>query len=658
MPEIYNRGTILAEVLVSSELDDAGDTIFGPGGNSVAVRVDENGFLQSFVNEGNLLALGGGNASSATALIDLSGTLTSIRNEDGGIWRAVVSLPTDDPFTGAVTAIDVRANTSGVSLFNAGTIIGDIYLGEGDDNVDFQDGTLSGSIEFGAGENIFSLSGTSEFTGSISHEGTLGLFVSGADLELGLGEDINVTTASFTDGATISLQVDPESNSQGSLNATSSVFVAADTLVDPDVSSFVFSETTYTFVNAGALTVEAQDLDGLLTETPFLYNTRLAFSEGSPDSLELIISPKTALELDLDPNASILYDHFLASALNPNDQVERALTGLTTREQTNDAFTAMLGDTSSASMDLALILGDLQRTRQQDQLSGFVRSVRPEQSFWAQQFATYANGTSSSEESWATDILSVGVAVGADLVASENFTWGVNGGFLLSGISRDQDVGDELSVFSPYVGAYAMAQAGGFFAGLSTNLAYHDIDRERSIAIGNVTQTAESWTNAYQFQGTFSAGYNLQAGKFSLRPTVGVNGIYYRESGYTEDGAASANLRIGSRSLSRLDAVASVSAGFDFIRNKGVNQTIVRPELFVEYSKALTGAGADFVDVGFSAATDSVQFAIDELGDTVKAGGAALRFFGAGADGSVRYTYREKDFVTSHEATLHFSLQF
>lgn len=656
VPTIWNRGSLVIESRLSSETDSDGNVTYGTGGNAYGILIEEDATVTSFLNEGNLIVGATGPNSSATALIDLSGTLTDIRNEDD--WQARTTNPTDEDFTGETIAVDLRANTSGINFYNSGAIVGDIVLGSGDDVIEFVDGTLEGDIEFGAGANSFTLSGASEYTGSLSHSGSLDLFVAGADLELGLDEDISVTNAAFSDAATISFLVNPDSGEQGRLVATSTVTLGADTLIDPDVGSFVFSETSYRFLTAADLTIQTDDLSGMLTQTPFIYNTSIVRAADDANSLELVISPKSASEIGLDANPSLLYEHFLDTALNPNDQIENALTSLTTREETNDAFTSMLGDSSSASIDLALTFNDGQQTQLRENLADFADGENAEDRFWARQIATYATGTSSSTDSWAADLLSVGVTVGAEFAQSDNFAWGMSGGFLLSGISRDENIGDELSVFTPHVNLYGLAKAGGFFAGLSGSAAYHNIDRERRIAIANSTQTAESSTSAFQFQGALQAGYNLKASKLTLRPTVGIKGTYYNESGYTEENAASASLRVGSRSLSRLEATAGLAAGFDITWREGANPVIIRPELFAEYAKAVTGKDAGTVNIGFAATGEVVPFQIDEIGDDVKAAGAVLRIMGPGTDAAVRYTYRERDFIKSHEASLNFRLTF
>lgn len=656
VPEIWNRGSIFVDARISSELDDDANTVYGIGGDSFGVLIEEDATVTTFTNDGRIFVGSTGPNVNATALVDLSGTLTTIRNTDE--LRALIGNPTDDPTTGNAIAIDVRANTSGISLFNSGDIVGDILLGSGDDLVEFADGTLDGDFNFGSGANSFTLAGTSEFTGSISHTGTLDLFVSGADLELGLNQELEVTNASFSDGATISFIVDPELGQQGSLLATSGISIDADTRIDPDVASFVFTETSFTFVSAGALDLPDTDLNSLLTETPFIYNTTLSRVEGEPNSLALTVAPKTAAEIGLGEKQSVLYGHFIDTEFNPNDRIENALTGLTSQEETNDAFTSVLGDSSSASMDLALLFGDMQDTLLRDSLTVFSRADNADNRFWARQVATYGTGDSSSIEDWATEFISVGVTVGSEIATSDNFAWGFGGGFLLSGISREENVGDELSVFTPFLNLYAMTKAGGLFAGLSGSAAYYDIDRERIITIGNTTQTAESNTSAYQFEGTFIAGYELNAGKFTLRPTGGIKATYYSESGYTEEGASGANQSVGSRSLSRIDAHAGVAAGFDFNWRTGANPVIVRPEFFARYEKNISGGDGGTVDIGFTDTGVRVAYDIDSLGEETKAAGAVLRIFGTGNEIAIRYTYRDKEFLQSHEASLQFRLSF
>ena len=101
-----------------------------------------------------------------TGLLDLSGTLTSITNTRS-IQATLNPNDDGDPITGTTTAIDVCANTTGVTLLQTGIaatptaanpdtdgdgvpddnepiIVGGIKLGSGADTVDIRNGLVYG----------------------------------------------------------------------------------------------------------------------------------------------------------------------------------------------------------------------------------------------------------------------------------------------------------------------------------------------------------------------------------------------------------------------------------------------------------------------------------------------------------------------------------
>ena len=92
-------------------------------------------------------------ALKATAIQDLSGLLDNITNASGALIEALATPLSD--YSQQTVAIDVQANTTGVTVTNNGSIIGDIKLGSGSDVVNVtgnspsQPASLSGSIWFG-----------------------------------------------------------------------------------------------------------------------------------------------------------------------------------------------------------------------------------------------------------------------------------------------------------------------------------------------------------------------------------------------------------------------------------------------------------------------------------------------------------------------------
>jgi hypothetical protein len=98
------------------------------------VRVDSGASLPTLSNDGSIQASSLGGTADVTAILDQSGTLTSITNT--GVVEAVL-LPNDngDALTGRAVAIDARANTTGISLIQDGTLTPD----PGENAPDFPD---------------------------------------------------------------------------------------------------------------------------------------------------------------------------------------------------------------------------------------------------------------------------------------------------------------------------------------------------------------------------------------------------------------------------------------------------------------------------------------------------------------------------------------
>jgi hypothetical protein len=130
------------------------------GGQATAIEIAFNAILPSILNEGTIIAtatttntdltLG---AVQATAIDDKSGTLTSIINDSGATIEAFASTLSDD--SQVAVAVDVSANTSGVTIDNMGSVIGDVRFGSGNDTFTVEGtgsntaATMTGNIYFG-----------------------------------------------------------------------------------------------------------------------------------------------------------------------------------------------------------------------------------------------------------------------------------------------------------------------------------------------------------------------------------------------------------------------------------------------------------------------------------------------------------------------------
>ncbi|KAK0351444.1 hypothetical protein LTR94_024947, partial [Friedmanniomyces endolithicus] len=199
---ISNAGGIQA-VASGSQTQAATGILIGAGAN-----------VGSLTNTGNIVASFGGNHGSATAIRDLSGTLTELTNAGSILGSLTPNASDTTAVDGSVTAIELSANTTGVTLRQYGivadedstapdadedgvpdasepAIIGAVRLGSGSDVFNVENGTVIGDISFGAGADRFSISGGAVVSGAITDsDGAL-------DIDISKGT-LNATQATAT----------------------------------------------------------------------------------------------------------------------------------------------------------------------------------------------------------------------------------------------------------------------------------------------------------------------------------------------------------------------------------------------------------------------------------------------------------------------------
>ncbi|WP_392353730.1 hypothetical protein V8F63_14025 [Brevundimonas sp. LF-1] len=178
LPTIFNSGAIQGSI-ATSDADTASGVLIQSGAN-----------VGSISNSGNIAVAVNGSKGSAVAIRDESGTLSTINNT--GRIIAVVTPEKDVERTGSAIAVDVSANTTGVTFVQDGVVIpdnklpdadgdgvpdanepgivGDIRFGSGADVLDLRNGTVNGDISFGTGADRLSISGGAVVKGKLSND--------------------------------------------------------------------------------------------------------------------------------------------------------------------------------------------------------------------------------------------------------------------------------------------------------------------------------------------------------------------------------------------------------------------------------------------------------------------------------------------------------
>ena len=104
--------------------------------------------------------------ASATAVLDASGSLRTLENINS-IAATVTATDATIPVTGRAIALDLRANTAGVTLRQYAnsdtaitpTITGDVLFGSGAGRLELLAGVLNGAVAFGSGADSLVING-------------------------------------------------------------------------------------------------------------------------------------------------------------------------------------------------------------------------------------------------------------------------------------------------------------------------------------------------------------------------------------------------------------------------------------------------------------------------------------------------------------------
>lgn len=660
IPELVNSGTVDVDTFTSSTLlngddDDANNdvTVIGDGGVATSVLIREQGSLTNINNSGAIVATSRGEGNNAYAILDLSGTLSRVTNS------GTIGAAAEDADNASGFALDVRSNTSGFDLSNSGQIIGDIFLGTGDDTVTLTDGEIRGDIFFNTGADTLALSGEAVFTGSVNFDGTLDLAVNGADLELGDTDTLHVTNADFANNSNLIFNVDLQNDEAGLFTIDNLLSASADVNLQPVFSNFTDTEQTFTLISAGSIAFADSEASLALSDTPYLFDLSLAIEEGESNSLvTLNVRPKTAAELGVSVGKTALYDNILNSAIELDSQLETSLAGLIGLDAVDAALAALLPDVTNASFNSALISERQFAQQLSNRLNDFTVDERFEGGAWVRE-VTNIGDHSASDSYLDSDILSVGLTIGFDRPVSKNLVVGINGGFTLNGFSGiDETINSEFSSFAPFMSVYALGKAGGLYFGLQTSAQFVSLERERTLDFGAVERVVSSNTNGWNLAATAEAGYDLKLGALHFRPFGRISAQRYSESGYTEEGGDSADFIVGSRSFNRTQAGFGASLGYDFKWKRPRETKIFRPEVFYSYAKTISGSDPDALEAIFVGGDTSFALEIDQMSETVEQYGGSLNLFGDGTKARINYAYEKLDDIIGHAVSVNFALTF
>jgi len=375
-------------------------------GDATAILLNPGVTATSLYNEGTIKATASGVASGDLyGIHDLSGTLTNVNNT-GFITISGAS-------TGKTAAIDLSANTSGVTIkqnlnaagvtsqaadkaaagYNVDTapaytaITGDIYTGSGNDTVDIESGKVTGNAFLGAGNNTviladdakwvgnidFGTAGTASMTmkGNARFTGQLALNDQAGTLTIG---DSAIWRGAITGGSQLNVAVNGGSFGANAVGTTAihsltvgsggslGVFVDANgntSKLVTDTATFAAGSKINVSVASFATTSTPQTIlsSGTLTGGANVTTSSLALPvlfNGSiaqvGNDLQLSITRKTAAQLGLTTPQAAAYDAIIGNAAN-FASLQSSLLQVTDTPTLQSQFNQLLPDYAGGGFD-------------------------------------------------------------------------------------------------------------------------------------------------------------------------------------------------------------------------------------------------------------------------------------------------------------------
>lgn len=580
-----------------------------------AIQIDAGATSSQLTNHGTISAAITGAKGSAAAVVDAAGTLTLVENT--GLISAAFAPAAGASVEGRAIALDLRANTSGVTVRQSAnsvatvvpTLTGDVLFGSAPARMELLAGQMTGALAFGTGADVLTLNGGATYTGALTDAGG-GLAVTVGDGRLTTTNTGVLALDSLTLGseAELVLTADPTVGTASRLNVSGQAVVSQGAQIGLAFTSKLTAPVSFTLIQAGDLQVTGPLDDTLLTNGPWLYRTSLRVDEGQ-DQIIADVRRRTADEAGLTAAQAGAYDAVF-EAFDRDATVRNALLAKTDAAGFGGLYDQFLPDYSGA---LFRVIAQAQEAtaRGIDETEG--RLSPSGRRGWVQEIGVIQRQDLAGAAGFEAD--GFGLAAGVEGAQTDLGTFGLQTSFLNVNVDEDGAAAAEnLSGSTLSAGAYWRASAGGLQASAGATGGYAWLQGERAVVDldQGLSRTATSEWTAILGTAHLALSWTAEAGRYYARPMVRADYVYLREDGRTESGGGEAiDLAIDERTGQQLAAFAGLALGATFGDADGM---LWRPEVTAGY-RALTGDGAGATTARFVSGGPAFSLNAPELDD-------------------------------------------
>jgi hypothetical protein len=626
--------------------------------NVFGLRIDPGATVTSLNNSGSISTLVNGERSNSVAVWDGSGLLSSITNT--GTISAVIN-PTDDAddtddsntdasdevILGQRIALDLRYNTTGISLVQYSTvgdtdgdgvldvndkdidgdgltnsadtdddndgildtvdtindldldgdgvadlqeasIYGAIRLGSGADLVDLRNGVIAGDISFGAGADVFNIgtaSWVAGYVGTVTDtDGQLAINIVNGTVQLSNTGVLDATSLTVSADSTLIVTADPAANTATKITVATANLASGAQLGLQLTSLITSPSERYTIIRTDTPAgLTVGTIDSSLLGNTPYLVVAGASANTAAGEVYIDIRRRTAAEMNLTVNGGLALNA-VYDALDGDSQVLSAFLGADTRAEFMALYDQMLPDQGEGLFSsIDAITSTISR----------LTATKPDprarygpDSFWMQEVNVGV-------------MRQAGVGLGSDTQAfgfvGGYESMGADGGALgatLAFISAEEkddvaQIGEETTISLLEAGVYWRRSVNNwlFSARASAGYAWFDGDRVFVSPTDSLIRQADSGWNGFTGLASLSAAYEANVGVLYIRPLISIDYLYLSEGSRQETGGQDAfNLFIEDRTSSRLSGTAEVAFGATFGR-----ELWWRPELRLGYRARLGG---------------------------------------------------------------------
>ena len=581
-----------------------------------AVRIEAGANVGSLVNNGSILATAGGGTANLTAILDLSGTLTSVLNTSS-LQANLVPNAAGDAMTGTAVAIDARANTSGFTFTQTGitstdtTLVdtdkdgvadvdepftsGSILLGSGADVVNVQNGVLNGDISFGAGADKLNITGGGIVRGAITDsDGLLNIDVANGTLVAQQTSQTTITGLNVGATSTLVVSLNAETGGASGFKVNGTATLAEGASLGVRFNSLLQAPKRFTLIDADVLNVGAFNQTGIQDNSPYLYVVS-AVADVAAGDLYIDARRRTAAEANLIAAETSAFDAIYAG-IGANTALTNAFLSETSRDGFINLYEQMLPDHSGGPL-LSLASGVDAVTRA---LTGRNASAGlGETSAWLQEINFYADKDKTDTYGFRSE----GFGVAGGIERGTGFgALGVSLAFTSSDIQDPEAEAEEvLSASLVELGLYWRAQGRNWTTWARAAGGYATFDATRSLVGDGLYLNNKSTWNGFTLALAGGASYERNFGRMNVRPEVYAEYFGLSEDARAEKGGGNGfDLEIDKRTGHIFSTVAAVNVGYGFGKDGWI-----RPELRLGWRQNISvdagdtiarfvGGGSDF----------------------------------------------------------------